>query len=157
MNRCSQVKSETLSVSWIISTGSSDQNAFKSTTQHMTCVVSKIHFIQGMAMQPSWCSHEKKALMPTLSGMHKYLVPFSLQLTIMVWIEWWNSCGWDGMESCLATIGVLKKLTFQKLDSSQTPLVHSGFLTHHSCSMLATSFQLFLMVVWTLFFLVALP
>ena len=151
MNRCSQVKSETLSVSWIISTGSSDQNAFKSTTQHTTSVMSKTRSIQGMA-HLSWCSHKKMALALILSGTHKYSMLFSLWSTIVAWVKQWKSYGWDGLELCPATNGVLKRLAFQKLDSFWTPLAHSGFLIHHWCSVLVISFQLSPRAIPTLFF-----
>ena len=149
MNRSLPVKSETLFISWTI--GFYNRNTFKSTTRHMTFVVSKIRFVQGM-MHLSWCSHEKMDLMLILSGMHKYLVPFSFPCIIMAWTKRWKSYGWDGLELYLATNGVLKRLAFQKLDSFQTLPAGSGFLIHHWCSVLAILSQLSLRAVPTLFF-----
>ena len=153
MNRSLQVKSETPSILWIISMESYDQDIFKSSTQHsMTSITNKIYFVQVM-VHLSWCSHRNMVITPILSGMHKYSVPFSLQLIIMVSIKRWRSCGWDGLGSCLAINGVLKKLAFWKLDSSWTLLTHSAFLTHHLCSVPAISSQLLLRATLTLFFL----
>ena len=134
-NRSLQVKSETPSILWIISMESYDQDVFKSTTQHMTSVANKIHFIQ-VAVHLSWCSHENMVITPILSGMHKYSAPFSLQLIIMVSIKQWRSCGWDGLGSCLAINGVLKRLAFRKLDSSDAFGFLDPSLVLHACHLI---------------------
>ena len=96
MNRSLPVKSETLFISWTISTGLYNRNTFRSTTWHTTSATSKTRFIQDM-VHLLWCSHENMALALILFGTHKYSVPCSFQSTIVVWVKWWKSYGWDGL------------------------------------------------------------